>query len=99
MATEERYIKLTPEELDERLKDAAAEGARHFAEETMKHLTDLDRAARVEAGLITLQDICALYDVTAETVRNWGITSIEYPGRQNLYRVGDLPEQITENGE
>jgi len=95
MAQTEQYIKLTPEELDARLQDAAAKGAQHFAEQHLGHLAGLDRAARVEAGLITLQDICALYDVTEDTVRNWGVTPIDYSGRQNLYRVKELPDQIT----
>lgn len=95
--TKKQVIELTQEELDHLLRDAAHEGAREATEKLRDKVADLDRAARVEAGLITLQDICAMYDVSADPVRNWGVEPIEYPGRKNLYRVEDLPAQITDS--
>jgi len=89
-------IELTENELDRLLKDAAAEGARQMAEELREKVAHLDRAARVEAGLITLRDICAIYDITENTVRNWGIEPIEYGGQMNLYRIGEIEAQLAE---
>ena len=43
-----------------------------------------------------MQDICTLYGVSRNTVRNWGIEPINYPGRQNMYDVDDLKNQITD---
>jgi len=89
-------IELTENELDRLLKGAAAEGARQMAEELREKVAHLDRAARVEAGLITLRDICAIYDITENTVRNWGIEPIEYGGQMNLYRIGEIKAQLAE---
>jgi len=94
MKTKKQIVEMTLEELDQRLKDAGHEAARHVTQDLRDKIADLDRAARVEIGLITMRDICALYDVTGDTVRNWGIEPIEHPGRKNLYRVEDLPGQI-----
>jgi hypothetical protein len=92
----ETYVKLTEKELDALLKDAAAGGGEYVAEELKEKVAHLDRAARVEIGIITMQDICTLYGVSRNTVRNWGIEPIDYPGRQNMYDVDDLKNQITE---
>jgi phage antirepressor YoqD-like protein len=89
-------IEVTEEELDRWLKDAAAAGAEQATEQLRKQIADLDRAARVEAGLITLRDICEMYDVTPNTVRNWGITPIDSPTQKNLYRVSEIEAQIAE---
>ena len=89
-------IELTEDELDELLRDAAAEGAKQMAEELRDKVAHLDRAARVEAGLITMRDICAIYDITENTVRNWGIKPIEANTQMNLYRVGEIEAQLAE---
>ena len=89
-------IEVTEEELDRWLKDAAAAGAEQATEQLRKQIADLDRAARVEAGLITLRDICEMYDVTPNTVRNWGIEPIDSPTQKNLYRVSEIEAQIAE---
>jgi hypothetical protein len=74
-------VELTLDELDQMLQDAAAEGARAISEDLREKAGHLDRAARVEAGLITMRDICELYGVTEKTVRNWGVEPIDYRGR------------------
>jgi len=89
-------IEVTEEELDRWLKDAAAAGAEQATEQLRKQIADLDRAARVEAGLITLRDICEMYDVTPNTVRNWGIEPIDSPTQKNLYRVSEIEAQIAD---
>jgi len=89
-------IEVTEEELDRWLKDAAAAGAEQATEQLRKQIADLDRAARVEAGLITLRDICEMYDVTPNTVRNWGIEPIDSPTQKNLYRVSEIESQIAD---
>jgi len=47
-------VELTLDELNQMLQDAAAEGARAVSEDLREKADHLDRAARVEAGLITL---------------------------------------------
>jgi len=76
------------------LRDAAAEGAKQMADELREKVAHLDRAARVEAGLITLRDICAIYDITENTVRNWGIDPIDSGTQMNLYRVSEIEAQL-----
>jgi len=68
--------------------------ARAVSEDIREKTAHLDRAARVEAGLITLRDICALYDISEGTVRNWGLEPIDAPTQMNLYRLEDLADQI-----
>jgi hypothetical protein len=92
----ETYVKLTEKELDALLKDATAGGGEYVAEELKEKVAHLDRAARVEIGLITIQDICTFYGITPNTVRNWGIEPVGYPGQQNLYDVDEIKNQITE---
>jgi len=87
-------VEMTQEELDEMLRDAAAEGAKQMADELREKVAHLDRAARVEAGLITLRDICAIYDITENTVRNWGIDPIDSGTQMNLYRVSEIEAQL-----
>ena len=94
--TRETYVKLTTEEYEHQLRDAAAAGAKHVAEELKEKVAHLDRAARVQIGLITIQDICTFYGITPNTVRNWGIEPVSYPGQQNLYDVDEIKNQITE---
>jgi len=96
MANRTTKIELTEHELDELLRDAAAEGAKQMADQLRDKVAHLDRAARVEAGLITIRDICALYDISEGTVRNWGLEPIDSPTQMNLYRVEDIAEQIEE---
>jgi hypothetical protein len=36
------------------------------------------------------------YGITPNTVRNWGIEPVGYPGQQNLYDVDEIKNQITE---
>ena len=92
----ETYVKLTEKELDALLKDAAAGGGEYVAEELKEKVAHLDRAARVEIGIITMQDICTLYGVSRDTVYRMGLEPVDCPGRQNLYDVDEIKNQITE---
>jgi len=94
--TRETYVKLTTEEYEQQLRDAAAAGAKHVAEELKEKVAHLNRAARVEIGLITMQDICTLYGVSRDTVYRMGLEPVDCPGRQNLYDVDEIKNQITE---
>jgi hypothetical protein len=87
-------VELTLDELDQMLQDAAAEGARAVSEDLREKAGHLDRAARVEAGLITMRDICELYGVSRDTVYEWGIEPVDCRGRQNLYDIGEIKAQI-----
>jgi len=87
-------IEVTEEELDRWLKDAAAAGAERATEQLRDKVTHIDRAARVEAGLITMQDICDIYSVSRDTVYEMGLEPVGAPGRQNLYRVSEIEAQI-----
>ena len=92
----ETYVKLTEEELNARLKDAAAEGARQAVEQLKEMIPQLDRGARVEVGVITKSDIADIYGVAPRTVDRWGLEPIGAPGRQNFYDIGEIKNQITD---
>jgi hypothetical protein len=87
-------VELTLDELDQMLQDAAAEGARAVSEDIREKAGQLDRAARVEAGLITMRDICELYGVSRDTVYEWGIEPVGCRSKQNLYDIDEIKAQI-----
>jgi len=89
-------VELTLDELDQMLQDAAAEGARAVSEDLREKTAHLDRVARVEAGLITMRDICELYCVSRDTVYDWGIEPVDCRSKQNLYDIDEIKAQIEE---
>lgn len=83
------------EDLEELARMGAEEGARMVLEKCPVEMEGILLLGRLKAGLITLQDVCKLFGVSRQTVYNWEIEPIEYPGQQNLYRVSEIEDQLS----
>lgn len=82
-------------EVQERdLEQAGAEGAKAITRDLMDQIGDIRLLGRLKAGLITIRDICRLYDVSERTVHGWPLEPADTPTQKNLYRVEEIEEQL-----
>lgn len=97
MATKSKIIYEAQErDLKELARRGAEEGARFVLEKCPVELEGILLLGRLKAGLITIEDLCKIYGVSRQTVYNWEIEPIEYPGQQNLYRVSEIEDQLSD---
>lgn len=81
---------------DRDLQQAGAEGAKAIARDLEEQIGDIRMLGRLKAGLITLEDICRLYGVSERTVHGWPLEPADTPTQQNLYRVEEMGDQLTD---
>jgi len=82
-------------EVDDReLEQVGAAGAKVIARSLTDQIGDIRMLGRLKAGLITMDDICRLYDVSKRTVHDWPLEPADTPTKQNLYRVEEVGEQL-----
>lgn len=79
---------------DQDLERAGAKGAEAIARDLEDQIGDIRMLGRLKTGLITLQDVCRLFDVTERTVHNWPLEPVDTPTQRNFYRVDDMGEQL-----
>ena len=84
------------EDLKELARMGREEGVRTLLKKCPAGLDGILLWGRLKAGIITIEDVCQLFDVSRQTVYNWDIDPINYPGQRNLYRVTDLEDQLSE---
>jgi len=85
------------EATDADLEQAGAKGAQVLldrVENSLEVLEKVELLGRLQAGLIRLEDICALYGVKKRAVHDWPIEPADTPTRRNLYHVSDIEEQL-----
>ncbi len=85
-------------EVDERdLEQAGAKGAKAIARDLKDQISDIRMLGRLKTGLITVKDICRLFDVRERTIHNWPLEPADTPTQKNLYRVDEVGEQLIES--
>lgn len=89
-------MKQVYEATDQDLEQAGAAGAKSIARDLEDQIGDIRMLGRLRTGLITISDICRLYGVEERTVHNWPLKPADTPTQQNLYRVEEVGEQLSE---
>ncbi|MCS3635835.1 DNA-binding transcriptional regulator YiaG [Salinibacter ruber] len=90
-------IRLTDEEDQARLKEAAHKALQEFAmtEAANAETDELKKVARIRYGVCYKTDLAWMFDVSERTIDAWEIQPIQKsPSRKNLYDLVDLPSQL-----
>lgn len=76
------------------LEQAGAKGAEAVTRHLEDQIADIRLLGRLKTGLITVKDVCRLFGVKERTVHNWPLAPADTPTQRNLYRVGDIADQL-----
>ncbi len=90
-------IRLTDEEDQARLKEAAHKALQEFAmtEAANAETDELKKVARIRYGVCYKTDLAWMFGVSKRTIDAWDIQPMQKsPGRKNLYDLVDLPSQL-----
>lgn len=82
---------------DTDLEKVAAKGAEVVARKLDEDISDIRLMGRLKTGLITVDDICKLFDVSRRAVYSWDLEPEPTGTKKNLYDVNKIGEQLTKS--